>query len=203
MPWIFLTLIKSHKTLTNICTAFVNSTTANFFSCHWWQETDDIITVPPTHSNPVPFDFEGCISHNGRESQERATIHNRLQILTWKKLWRAHSLQMCSSSYCTDSTTLPFCHAYTSFTLLHISLLFPCCLLCISSSAVSQALNSICTFPLMLAVLHSAGKTSTGCTDPQCICRAEVSVFECIFECDLSSMAPRLISCLPLFHRFT
>lgn len=46
LQWIFLMLINSHKTLTNICTAFINSTMANFFSCHWWQETDDIITVP-------------------------------------------------------------------------------------------------------------------------------------------------------------
>lgn len=143
--------------------------------------------------------LKAALATNGRESPERATIYNRLQFVTWKKLWRAHSLLMCSFSYCTDSTALPLCHTYTAFTLFHISLLFPCCLLCISSGSVSQALNSICTFPLMLRVLHCARKTSTDCTAPRCICRAGVSVFECVFECDLSFMSPWLISCHHLF----
>lgn len=137
--------------------------------------------------------LKAALATNGRESRERATIYNRLQFVTWKKLWRAHSVLMCSSWYCTDSTALPFCHTYTPFTLFHISHLFPCCLLCISSGAVSQALNSICTFPLMLPVLHSAAKTSTDCTAPQCICRAEVLQYLSV----ILAVAPWLISCLP------
>ncbi len=53
IQWISLMLIKSHKTLTNICTGFVNSTVANLFPCHWWQETDDIITFPPNSQYPT------------------------------------------------------------------------------------------------------------------------------------------------------
>lgn len=80
---IFHLLIKSHKTLTNICTAFVNSAAANSSSCQWWQETDDIITVPPTHSNPVfHLTLKAALGANGRASQERATAHNELQFVT-------------------------------------------------------------------------------------------------------------------------
>lgn len=107
----------------------------NSFSCQWWQETDDIIKVPPTHSNPVPFDFEGCISRKwARELRKSYYIYNRLWFITWKKLH-------------VQTPPLLFCHTGTPLTLYSISPLFPCCRLCITSGAVSQALNSSRTFP--------------------------------------------------------
>lgn len=158
--------------------------------------TGDVITVPPTHSNPVPFYLKAALTTNGREGQKRATIYNR--FVTWKKLWRAHSLLMYSSSCSTDCTFSFLVYLHSSpLALFHISHLFPCHLLCISSGAVSQALNSICTLLLMPPVPHRAGKTIAGCTAPQCIQQS-------VWMCDLNSTAPKLISCLHLsFHHST
>lgn len=55
---------------------------------------------------------------------------------------------------------------------------------CISSGAVSQALNSICTFPLMLRVRLCAGESGTG--------RADLTVHCCLnVHCDVAA-APQV-----------
>lgn len=168
----FVMLIKSHKTLTNICTAFVNSTMTNFFSCHWWQEIDDINAIPPTRSNPVPFVFEGCISHNW--AREPRKSYNGQQYVTWKKSNTRSTaavflLVLCRLHRYPFLPYLQFLYYTLLYSIFHI---FPCYLLCISYSDVSQVLNSICTFPLVFPVQLSAGKKRTGCTSPQWICWA-------------------------------
>lgn len=77
-------------------------------------------------------------------------------------------------------------HLWYTYTLplSNYSIFTFCYLLCISSGVVSQALNSICACLLMPPVLHRADKTSAGYTTAMSIFAAEVSVFECVLECD-------------------
>lgn len=174
---ISVVLIKSHNTLTNICTAFVNSAVANVFSCHRRQQTDDIVT---SISQSLPFDFEGCIRHRrGERAGKAAAI--RVQHLIGYIVSHDRDCGNHIESWCVALSLL-------TFTILQMSLLFPCCLsVCVSSGTASQALNS--TFPLRLPVLrrrhsfHSASRQQRRCLT---VC------------CDVSWLAPCL---LDLMHQ--